>query len=151
MVVPEVPEAAEGRGKRVRKETEYIKLLKAGTGVTGDRTGGLLPRGMQPGTHVPVSNGDGGERVPEHASVVDYQAEEVDYAMATVVESAVGLELTYEEACKRPDWPKWEEAIQKELTSLEKMGTWHWANDLLGQMWLIVDGFCVLRRTLQGK
>ena len=126
-VVPEVPEAAEGRGKRVWKETEYIKLLKAGTGVTGDRTGGLLPRGMQPGTHVPVSEGDGGKRVPEHASVVDYQAEEVDYAMATVVESAVGLEPTYEEARKRPDWPKWEEAIQKELTSLEKTGTWRWA------------------------
>ena len=37
----------------------------------------------------------------------------------------MGLEPTYEEACKRPDWPKWEEAIQKELVSLEKMGTWH--------------------------
>src|ERR1700678_3049794 len=47
--------------------------------------------------------------------------------MATVVESAVGLEPMYEEARKRPDWPKWEEAIQKELTSLEKTGTWHWA------------------------
>src|ERR1700678_308994 len=143
MVVPEVPEAAEGRGKRVRKETEYIKLLKAGTGVTGDRTGGLLPRGMQPGTHVPVSEGDGGKRVPEHASVVDYHAEEVYFAMATVVESAVGLEPTYEEARKRPDWPKWEEAIQKELTSLEKTGTWCWAKRPPGAN--VVDCRWVLR------
>ena len=47
--------------------------------------------------------------------------------MATVVESAVGLEPTYKEARRRPDWPKWEEAIQKELVSLEKTGTWYWA------------------------
>ena len=122
-----VPEATEGRGKRVRKESEYIKLLKAGSGVTGNRTGEILPRGIQPGTLIPVDEGDGGEKVDEHASVVDYQAEEVDYAMATVVESAVGLEPTYEEARRRPDWPKWEEAIQKELVSLEKTGTWRWA------------------------
>ena len=30
----------------------------------------------------------------------------------------------YQEARKRPDWPKWEEAIQKELESLKKTGTW---------------------------
>lgn len=34
-----------------------------------------------------------------------------DYAMATVIESAEGLMPTYDEARKRPDWPKWEEAI----------------------------------------
>ena len=43
--------------------------------------------------------------------------------MVTVVESAVGLEPMYEEARKRPDWPKWEEAIQKELVSLETLWT----------------------------
>ena len=45
--------------------------------------------------------------------------------MASVVENAEGLTPTYEEARKRPDWPKWDEAIKKELNSLEKMGTWH--------------------------
>ena len=44
--------------------------------------------------------------------------------MTMVVESAEGLMPTYEEARKRPDWPKWDEAIQKELKSLEKSGTW---------------------------
>lgn len=35
------------------------------------------------------------------------------------------LMLTYDEAHKHPDWPKWQEAIQIELDSLEKNSTWH--------------------------
>jgi len=38
-----------------------------------------------------------------------------DYVMAMVVESVEGLMPTYEEACRHPDWPKWDKAIQKEL------------------------------------
>ena len=44
--------------------------------------------------------------------------------MATVMNGMEGLEPDYEDAKKRPDWPKWQEAIKKELESLEKMGTW---------------------------
>ena len=44
--------------------------------------------------------------------------------MAMVIESAEGLTPTYEEARKRPDWPKWEGAIQTELRNLERSGTW---------------------------
>ena len=32
---------------------------------------------------------------------------------------------SYEEAQKRPDWPKWEKVIQEELDNLKKTGTWH--------------------------
>jgi hypothetical protein len=113
-----VPEATEGRGKRIRKETEYVRMVKAGAVVTGPgMRGGTLPRGMQLGT--PVVE----ETAAEHASSVDIGGE-VEHAMATVVENAEGLTPTYEEAQKRPDWPKWEEAIRKELDSLEKMSTW---------------------------
>ena len=63
--------------------------------------------------------------------------------MATVVESAVGLEPTYEEARRRPNWPKWEEATQKELVSLEKTGTWRWAKRPPGAN--VVDCRWVLR------
>lgn len=112
-----VPEATEGRGKRIRKETEYVRMLREGSATTGAR-GGVLPRGMQVGT--PADGGD----VVEHATAVEFWGEEVDYAMATVIESAEGLTPTYEEAQKRSDWPKWKEAIRKELDSLEKMGTW---------------------------
>ena len=48
----------------------------------------MLPRGMQ-----------------TSSSAVD-DGSEVDYAMAMVVESVEGLTPIYEEACRRPDWPK---------------------------------------------
>ena len=32
--------------------------------------------------------------------------------------------LTYEEAQKWADWPKWKDTIEKELASLKKSGTW---------------------------
>ena len=51
--------------------------------------------------------------------------------MATVVKNAEGLQPTYEEAQKRPDWPEWEEAIQKELTTLKEMGTYRLYNLLV--------------------
>jgi len=110
-------EPVEGRGKRIRKETEYVRLLRDGSGVIGGRTNRVLPRGIQPGTVVV----DGSE--PDHATVV-VDGSAVDYAMATVVESAEGLTPTYEEARRRPDWPKWEVAIKAELDSLERSGTW---------------------------
>ena len=101
--VPEAPVETEGRGRRIRKESEYVRLLREGAGITGDKS--TLPRGIQTGS-------------------VIVSETEIEHAMATVVESAKGLMPTYEEARKRPDWPKWDEAIQKELKSLEKSGTW---------------------------
>ena len=40
-----------GRGKHIWKETENVRMLKEGSGVTGTR-GGELPKGMQHGTMV---------------------------------------------------------------------------------------------------
>jgi hypothetical protein len=76
-------------------------MLRDGAGVTGSR-GGVLPKGMQQGTKEP----------------------DIDHAMATVIDSAQGLTPTYAEERRRPDWPKWEEAIQKELKGLDESGTW---------------------------
>ena len=120
------PDTAGGRGMRVRKETEYVRMLKEGMAVTGQRKG-ILPVGMREGTV--VTSGD------------DAEAEE--HAMATVIESAEGVMPTYEEACKRPDWPKWEEAIRKELASLKKSGTWELVKRPPGAN--IVDSKWVLR------
>jgi hypothetical protein len=98
-----------GRGMRVRKETEYVRSLKDGTGITGERsrlgTLNVLPKGMR-----------------QTDVVVDDAVDES--AMATVIESAEGLMPTIQEARKRSDWPKWEDAIQKELESLKRAGTW---------------------------
>jgi hypothetical protein len=44
--------------------------------------------------------------------------------MAAVMNTTENLEPTYQEAKRRSDWPKWQEAIKTELTSLEKNGTW---------------------------
>ena len=114
-----VPEATKGRGKCIQKESEYVRMLRDGSGVTGSKTGETLPRGMRPGTTQVVDEGN----EVEHAVAINIESE-VDHAMATVIESVEGLTPFYEEARKRPDWPKWEEAIRKELSSLEKMGTW---------------------------
>ena len=49
----------------------------------------------------------------------------VVYAMVAKVSEAEGLDpSTIDEARARPDWPKWDEAISKELTSLEAARTW---------------------------
>ena len=114
--IPEAVPIVEGRGKRIRKETEYIRLLKEGSGVTGSRSE-ILPKGMQHGT---ATVGGGSE--DDNAVVVGELG--IDQAMATVIQDAEGLMPTYEEARRRPDWPKWDEAIQKELKSLKDSGTW---------------------------
>ena len=103
------PEPLEGRGKRVRKETEYVRMLREGSAMTGGR--GVLPKGIQHSTVIQDGPATG--------------VDDVDQAMAMVIESAQGLTPTYAEARRRPDWPKWEEAIKKELKGLNDSSTWH--------------------------
>lgn len=50
---------------------------------------------------------------------IDEDNEEVFAMMAGVVEIESSDPTMVKEACKRTDWPKWEEAINKELTALE--------------------------------
>ena len=95
-----------GRGKCIQKETQYMKMLREGSGVTGAR-GGVLPKGMQHGT-----------------VAVNDDEPEIDQAMVTVIENVEGLMPLYAEARRHPDWPKREEAIKKELKGLESSGTW---------------------------
>jgi hypothetical protein len=53
-----------------------------------------------------------------------WEVQEEDWAMAVVMDAAEDLNPTYEEAKRRSDWPKWKEAIQAELRSLEANKTW---------------------------
>ena len=105
-IIEDIP-PTEGRGKRIQKESGYIRRLKEGEGVgkTGERMMSILPRGIQEGTSI-------------------LEPEPEDFVMATAIATSEGLEPTYEEACKHPDWPKWDLAIQKELEGLKKTGTW---------------------------
>ena len=101
-VIEEIP-LTKGRGKWIRKESEYIRMLREGVGITGEKSVKILPKGIQEGTSM---------REPE------------ELAMATAIATSEGLQPTYEEAHKRPDWSKWDLAIQKELEGLKKTGTW---------------------------
>ena len=130
------PPDKEGRGKRVRKETEYVRMLREGTGITGQRSG-VLPKGIQVGS--------------SPKDVVDVESVVEEHAMVTVVESGEGLMPTYEEAHRRLDWPKWNEAIQKELDSLKRSDTWELVKRPAGTN--IVDCQWVLhiKKNAQGK
>ena len=62
--------------------------------------------------------------------------------MASVIESMEGSSPTYEEALKRPDWPKWSDAIDKELDSLKKTGTFELVErppeaNVVGSKWVL--------------
>jgi hypothetical protein len=97
----------------VRKESGYIRRLRDGEGVASNRRADpAIPKGIQ--------------AIDEDAAVSDdWEMVGVeDFAMAAVTAGAEGLEPTFEEAKKRPDWPKWEEAIKIELAALERNGTW---------------------------
>ena len=107
-----------------------MRMLRDGTGVTGERMrSNVLPKGMQDGSP---------------ASIVDDVEKDVveEHAMASVLESAEGIMPSYEEARKRPDWPKWEEAIQKELESLKQLGTYELVKrppgaSIVGSKWVL--------------
>ena len=91
--------------------------MREGVGITGEKS--TLPKGNQSGT-----------------------VEIEDFAMATASAAAEGLEPIYEEACKQPDWPKWDQAIHKELEGLEKTGTWElveWPSDtnVVNNQWVL--------------
>src|ERR1700678_3228524 len=79
-IIEEIP-PTKGKGKRIRKESGYIRRLREGEGVgkTGERTTNVLPRGRSEGT-----------------SIMEPELE--DFAMATALATAEGLEPTYEEA-----------------------------------------------------
>ncbi|KAG9225295.1 hypothetical protein CCMSSC00406_0009851 [Pleurotus cornucopiae] len=113
---PAAPETTEetGRTRRVRKESAYVRRLREGEGVASERPSApLLPKGLQPAASDTAS-------LAEDLGLVSTE----DYAMASVMGGSEGLEPSYEEVRQRPDWPKWLEAIKKEIASLEKNGTW---------------------------
>ncbi len=57
-----------------------------------------------------------------------WEVEEEDWAMASMMNQAESLEPTYEEVKRRPDWPKWQQAMEVELRSLEASKTWSIVN-----------------------
>ena len=90
------PSEPERRSTRIPKLSEYMKRLAAGEGTTG-----------------------------EEYDVSDFvfSAEYHDIIVAAIHE-ADGDPKTLSEAQTRPDWPRWKEAMNRELATLERAGTW---------------------------
>jgi Reverse transcriptase (RNA-dependent DNA polymerase) len=112
---PETPQNPEAlQSCRTRIPTRYIKDIQSGVGTADGRPGKLnLPPGIQipnPTTQVEEETEDAGQ---------------IKHAMAAAISEIEAFDpQSLEEARQRPDWPKWQIAIQEELKVLKTAGTW---------------------------
>ena len=60
---------------------------------------------------------------PQEPAEVTYLAD-VEQAIAAAVQEVKGDPKSLREAQSRSDWPRWKEAIDKEINALERAGTW---------------------------
>ena len=119
---PEAP-VAEGRGHRIRKESAYVRQIREGVGHASNLPKSrAVPLGIQVVDEVDeaAANENESGRLADEWEI----PEGIDFAMATVMDAAEGLNPTYEEAKTRPDWPKWKEVIEAEWKALVDNGTW---------------------------
>ena len=107
-------ELVAARSKRTRIPTRYVRDIQSGIGTAEGRPGKTdLPTGIQIAD--PMAQIEG-ETKPEH---------QIEHAMAAAISEIEAIDpLSLEEAKDRPDWPKWTIAIQEELATLKKAGTW---------------------------
>lgn len=119
----------EERPKRVRKESDYLKRLRAGEGSVSGRPGGpVLPKGVQAGSTkrpVTVEEVEDEDVTAARARGRRSLEEEVELVMAAASGDAEGIKPTYAEAKRRPDWPHWQEATKAEINALIANKTWH--------------------------
>ncbi|PIL28794.1 transcription factor [Ganoderma sinense ZZ0214-1] len=110
---PTVKPAVEpaGRTTRMRRPSQKVRDIQEGRAADTK-----LPRG--------VLVQEIGEE--EEKAVEDLLTEEVSgIAMAAAQAKEEGLDpLSLAEARRRPEWPRWEQAMREELSALEKHGTW---------------------------
>ena len=102
------------RSRRVKIPTRYVREIQSGIGTADNRPGKPnLPAGMQ---------------IPEPIPQIEGETEDngqMERAMAAAVSKIEAIDpQSLEEARRRPDWPKWVIAIQEELNTLKKAGTW---------------------------
>ena len=87
------------RSKRFPALSEYMKRLQSGEGTTG-------------------------EELSDSVFSAFLEEDFYDFVAAAMAE-ARGDPTSLTEAQSRPDWPRWKEAMDRELATLEKAGTWY--------------------------
>ena len=105
-----------GRGRHVWKKSAYVRHLQDGEEYTSN-----LPvlRGILQDIQLVLDIDEEAEMMEE------WELGNVeDFAMATVMEAAEGLNPTLAEAKRWLDWPKWEEAMREEVRLLKANKTW---------------------------
>ena len=109
----------EPRPKRTIKPSEYVQRLQSGEGTTK----GHYRSGKQVGTSIPHGIQTPGVMGAFAECVQTVEMEGTDFAMISgAIEGPDPL--TLHQAKRRDDWPKWEQAILKELKALEAAKTW---------------------------
>lgn len=118
----EAPEVPAARLQRARKPTTAVRDILDGVGSTDGRPSRpMFPHGFQPPDAARLAD-------DKFALMIEVRLDDaggVEWAMAASVAELEGLEpRSIEEARKRPDWPRWKEAIDDELKGLVENGTW---------------------------
>ncbi|KAF8833194.1 hypothetical protein BDN67DRAFT_875694, partial [Paxillus ammoniavirescens] len=104
---------------RVQVESAYVKRLKEGEGThDGQNATSTLPHGVQTSTNVEARNLAAELGMVGEYSKVNKDNEEVFAMLAGTTEIEGTDPTTVREAEARVDWPKWEEAMNKELNTL---------------------------------
>ncbi|EGN94867.1 hypothetical protein SERLA73DRAFT_77600 [Serpula lacrymans var. lacrymans S7.3] len=120
---PPPPIAAPHQSTCIHQPTQYVHDLLQGKGsISGNNQAPTLPRGIQ----VTIDNLNRSDEEERDDETLRDLAQNI--AMVARMADLHGVEpRTVEEARKRPDWDKWDQAIQEELARLNKAGTWTYA------------------------
>jgi Reverse transcriptase (RNA-dependent DNA polymerase)/gag-polypeptide of LTR copia-type len=111
----------EGRGLRVRKESSYVQRLRSGEGtIKGTKNSPILPKGLPSATSVTGPE----ETRSDVGAAIDVDIGFFEFAMSAMTDDDLSPDPTFDEARNGHDWPRWREAIKKELEALELNGTW---------------------------
>ena len=93
---------------RTRKPSALVKMIEAGEGTAGGEIADLA-----------ADDADDADR-NEWACLAGFES-----IIAAAVQETEGHPNSVLEAQARPDWPKWKEAMDREIASLEQAGTWN--------------------------
>ncbi|CDO71000.1 hypothetical protein BN946_scf184844.g4 [Trametes cinnabarina] len=141
--MPKEPPVAEGRPKRERKPSAWVRNLQAGVGTTGGRGAQRVP---------PSILGEDAQLAAEFWEEMESEGELKDVAAQDMTAfdsplfalAALGSddEPTYREAMAGPEKEQWTAAMREELTRIEQLGTYELVErppdaNVVGAVWAL--------------